>query len=102
LKADGPQEDFAEQLAALDLGLLLASSASTIASLAYTKLERGDLDQARLGIDAIAALVPLLSGEARRDLGAALANLQVAYASRISGGGGASAEPGTPGSDPTM
>jgi hypothetical protein len=102
LKADGPQEDFAEQLAALDLGLLLASSASTIASLAYTKLDRGDLDQARLGIDAIAALVPLLEGDAKRDLGAALANLQVAYASRISSGGGESAGPETSGSDPTM
>ena len=102
LKAEGPQEDFAEQLAALDLGLLLASSASTIASLAYTKLDRGDLDQARLGIDAIAALVPLLEGDAKRDLGAALANLQVAYASRISGGAGESAGPETSGSDPTM
>ncbi|HST17481.1 MAG TPA: hypothetical protein VLK36_07410 [Gaiellaceae bacterium] len=102
MKADGPQEDFAEQLAALDLGLLLASSASTIASLAYTKLDRGDLDQAKLGIDAIAALVPLLEGDAKRDLGAALANLQVAYASRIQGGGGEPAGPGTPGSDPTM
>jgi len=102
LKADGPQEDFAEQLAALDIGLLLASSASTIASLAYTKLDRGDLDQAKLGIDAIAALLPLLEGDAKRDLGAALANLQVAYAGRISGGGGESKEPGAPGSDPTM
>jgi hypothetical protein len=86
LKADGPQDDFAEQLAALDVGLLLASSASTIASLAYTKLERGDLAQAKLAIDAIAALVPLLEGDAKRDLGAVLANLQVAYAATASGG----------------
>jgi hypothetical protein len=84
LKAEGPQEDFAEQLAGLDLALLLTSTASTIASLAYTKLDRGDLDQARLGIDALAALLPVLDGDAKRDLGAALANLQVAYAGRAS------------------
>jgi hypothetical protein len=86
LRAEGPPEDFAEQLAALDVGLLLASSASTVASLAYTKLERGDLAQAKLGIDAVAALVPLLEGDAKRDLGSVLANLQVAYAAKASGG----------------
>jgi len=102
LKADGPQEDFAEQLAALDLGLLLASTASTIASLAYTKLDRGDLAQAKLGIDALAALQPLLEGDAKRDLGAALSNLQVAYASRVSAPQDEPEGPGTPGSDPTM
>jgi hypothetical protein len=93
LKADGPQEDFAEQLAALDLGLLLSSTASTIASLAYTKLERGDLPQAKLGIDALVALLPLLEGDAGRDLGAALANLQVAYSSRVSSSSGRSPDP---------
>jgi hypothetical protein len=86
LRAEGPQEDFAEQLAALDVGLLLASSASTVASLAYTKIERGDLAQAKLAIDAVAALVPLLEGDAKRDLGSVLANLQVAYAAKASGG----------------
>jgi hypothetical protein len=86
LRAEVPPEDFAEQLAALDVGLLLASSASTIASLAYTKIERGDLGQAKLGIDAVAALVPLLEGDAKRDLGSVLANLQVAYAAKASGG----------------
>jgi hypothetical protein len=90
LKAEGPPEDFAEQLAALDLGLLLASTASTIASLAYTKLDRGDLSQAKLGIDALAALVPLLEADARRDLSSALANLQIAYSARVSAGSGGS------------
>ena len=91
LKAEGPPDDFSEQLAALDLGLLLASTASTIASLAYTKLERDDLAQAKLGIDALAALVPLLEADARRDLTAAIANLQIAYSARISAGSGGSA-----------
>ena len=86
LSAEGPQEDFAEQFAALDLGLLLASTASTIASLVYTKLDRGDLAQAKLGIDALAVLVPLLDADAKRDLGSALANLQVAYAGKADSG----------------
>ena len=86
MKADEPQDDFAEQLAALDIGLQLASSASTIASLCYTKLERNELAQAKLGIDALVALVALLDGDAKRDLGAVLANLQVAYAAKASGG----------------
>jgi len=92
LKAEGPQEDLAEQLAALDLGLLLESTASTIASLVYTKLERGDLAQAKLGIDALIALQPVLRSEAGRDLGAALANLQIAYSARVSGGSSGSAD----------
>jgi hypothetical protein len=92
LSADGPQEDFAEQFAALDLGLLLASTASTIASLVYTKLDRGDLAQAKLGIDALVVLVPLLDADARRDLGSALSNLQVAYAGKANSGSGESAD----------
>ena len=92
MRAEGPPEDLDEQLAALDLGLLLASTASTIASLSYSKLERGDLVQAKLGIDALIALLPLVPPDAGRDLGAALANLQVAYATRVSGGSGGSGD----------
>jgi hypothetical protein len=93
LKAEGPQQDdLAEQLAALDIGLLLASTATTIASLAYTKLDRGDLPQARLAIDALMALQPLLDDDTARDLGAALANLQIAYSTRVSEGSGGSAD----------
>jgi hypothetical protein len=86
LSAEGPQEDFAEQFAALDVRLLLVSTASTIASLVFTKLDRGDLAQAKLGIDALAALVPLLDADAQRDLGSALASLQIAYAGKADSG----------------
>jgi hypothetical protein len=93
LKAEGPREDdLAEQLAALDIGLLLASTAATIASLAYTKLDRGDLSQAKLAIDALIALQPLLEADAGRDLGAALAGLQIAYSTRVSEGSGGSSD----------
>jgi hypothetical protein len=83
LAAERPPDDFAEQLAALDIRLFVTSTASTIAGLVYTKLDRRDLPQAKLGIDVLAALTPLLDGPERRDLEAALANLQVAYADAV-------------------
>jgi hypothetical protein len=60
---------------------------TTLAQLGYAKLEEGtrDLDQARLAIDSLRALVPQLEGhvaaEVTRDLNAMVANLQLAYAS---------------------
>jgi hypothetical protein len=73
-----------EQLAQLGIEDFLVSAATTIASLSFAKLERGDLDEAKRGIDALASLVPHVSGELRRDLSATLANLQVAYATAAS------------------
>jgi hypothetical protein len=73
-----------EQLASLAIEDFLISAASTIASLAYAKLERGDLAEAKKGIDALASLVPHLGDAFRRDLSATLANLQVAYANAAS------------------
>lgn len=60
---------------------------TTLAQLGYAKLEESsrDLDQARLAIDVLQALVPKLEGhvpaELSRDLGQMVANLQLAYAS---------------------
>jgi hypothetical protein len=67
------------EVAGLDVRQLLMGAASTLSSLAYAKLERGDLAQAKLGIDGVAALLPLLDGDFQRDLAQALAGLQVAY-----------------------
>ena len=78
------ESDFAEQLAALDIGMFIGTTGSTLAGLAFAKIDRGDLAEAKLAIDALAALVPLLEEEPRRDLAAALANLQVAYADAAS------------------
>jgi hypothetical protein len=83
-----PEPDVAalqEQLAAFDVDHFVVSAASTIASLAYAKLDRRDLPQARKAIDALAALVPLIEGDLAGDLGRALANLQLAYAEAASG-----------------
>ena len=75
-------EQLAEQLASFSVEQFLISAASTIASLAYAKLVREDLRQAKKAIDALAALAPLVSDELGSSLRAALADLQVAYASR--------------------
>jgi hypothetical protein len=74
-------DKLAEQIAQLKVDDVLVGTASTLASVAYAKLAAKDLDQARQAIDALVAIVPLLQDAgAKRDLGAALANLQVAFA----------------------
>ena len=81
-------EDLVAQLRDLKVGQLLLSTAATLASLAYGKLEADDLADARLAIDSIGALLPLLAGqvddEARRGLEQALSNLKLAYADAAS------------------
>jgi hypothetical protein len=83
--ADPTPEELAEQLASFDVDPFLVSIASTVASLAFAKLERGDLPQAKKAIDALASLVEHVESDLRGDLQAALTQLQVAYASAASG-----------------
>lgn len=79
-KPHTPESDaLLAEVAGLDVRQLLMGAASTLASLAYAKLERGDLPQAKLAIDGVAALVPLLDGDLQRDLERALTGLQVAF-----------------------
>lgn len=74
-------EQLAQQIAQLPVDDVLVGTASTLASIAYAKLGAGDRDEAKRAIDALAALVPLVADEGvKRDLGSALANLQVAFA----------------------
>jgi hypothetical protein len=91
MSAEDPKvDDLIEQIRAIKLAEFLFSSTVTLASLAYGKLDTGELDEARLAIDALAALVPLLDGDTKRDLAATLANLQLAYADAVA----AAAPPG--------
>ena len=77
-------EDLAEAIRQLEVGQFLLSMVSTLASLAFGKLEQGELGQAKAAIDGIAALLPVMKGQVDDDLlgdlERALANLQVAYA----------------------
>jgi hypothetical protein len=74
-------DDLQAQIAQLRVDDILVGAASTLASVAYGKLEANDRAEAKRAIDALAAIIPLLADDGlRRDLGAALANLQVAFA----------------------
>jgi hypothetical protein len=77
-------DDLAAQIALLGVDDVLGGAASALASVAYAKLGAGDLQQAKRAIDALATILPLLEDEGlQRDLGAALANLQVGYAAKV-------------------
>lgn len=75
-----------EQIRKIKVADMLLSSMSTIAQLGYAKLEPSsrDLPEAKLAIEALRALVPVLEGVVDeaivRDFKQVMANLQLAYA----------------------
>ena len=75
-----------EELKKLKVADLLVQTLYTVSSLAYRKLseEDRDLDQAKLAIEALRALLPVLEGsvpdELVRDFKQVTSNLQLAYA----------------------
>jgi hypothetical protein len=79
------------ELAKLKVSDLLLQTLYTVSSLGYQRLtgEDKDLEQARLAIESLKALMPVLEGsvpdEAMRDFQQVLANMQLAYASAVSG-----------------
>ncbi|TML28482.1 MAG: hypothetical protein E6G26_06095 [Actinobacteria bacterium] len=80
-----------EELKKLNVADLLVQTVYTVSSLGYRKLadEDRDLDQARLAIEALRALVPVLEGsvgeDALRDFRQVTSNLQLAYADAAKG-----------------
>jgi hypothetical protein len=80
-------DELMEAMRQIEVGQFLLSTVSTMASLAYGKLESGNTGQAKIAIDAIQALLPVLEGEVEeamlRDFQSALANLKVAYADAV-------------------
>jgi hypothetical protein len=83
------EEELLAALRELKISDVLVQTLSTVSSLAYDRLgeERRDLEQARLAIEALRALTPVLAGavppELTRDLEQVTANLQLAYASAV-------------------
>ncbi len=79
-------EELLEAIRKMKVSDLLLSTISTTSQLGYAKLETDsrDLEQARLAIDSIKALLPVLEGsvtkELRDELTQLVANLQLAYA----------------------
>jgi len=84
-----------EELQKLQVSDLLVQTLYTVSSLGYRKLSEGDrdLDQARLAIEAMRALLPVLEGtvgdELVRDFKQVTSNLQLAYADAAKGKNGA-------------
>jgi hypothetical protein len=82
-------EELQAELAKLKVSDLLLQTLYSVSSLAYHRLtpEGRDLEQARLGIEALRVLVPVLEGsvpeEALRDFQQVLANLQLAYGAAV-------------------
>ena len=79
-------EQLQAELGRLKVSDLLLQTVHTISSLGYHRLSGAskDLEQARLAIEALKALVPVLEGavpdDAVRDFNQVLVNMQLAYA----------------------
>jgi hypothetical protein len=86
------RERLEAELKQLKISDVLLQSCYTISSLGYGKIaaapEERDLEQARLAIEALRALTPILKGvlaeEVTRDLAQVTANMQLAYAKAAS------------------
>jgi hypothetical protein len=79
-------EELLEHIRKMKVSDLLLSTISTVAQLGYAKLDPAgrDLEQAKLAIESLRAIVPVLEGsvpeEVLRDFNQVTANLQLAYA----------------------
>jgi hypothetical protein len=80
--AEPSAEQLVDELRKVRVADLLVHTCSMLASLAFGKLapDARDLEQARLAIDALTALGPLLDEGPKRDIQQVVANLQLAYA----------------------
>jgi hypothetical protein len=83
------EQELLAALSQLQVSDLLVQTLSTVSSLAYHRLseEHRDLEQVRLAIEALRALLPVLSAtlppELLRDFEQVTANLQLAYAAAV-------------------
>ena len=84
-QAEPTAEQVVEELRKLKVVDMLLSSASMFASLAYGKLapDVRDLEEARLAIDALRAILPLIPEDQRRDIQEVVTSLQLSYADAV-------------------
>ena len=92
-EAQPSEEELLEQIEAdlkkLKVSDVLVQTVFTVSSLGYRRLgeEDRDLEQARLAIEALRALMPVLKGtmpdEVTRDFEQMVANMQLAYAKAV-------------------
>jgi hypothetical protein len=96
-QAQPTEEELREQLeSALEkvkVADVLVQTVFTVSSLGYRRLgeEHRDLEQARLAIESLRVLVPVLKGavpdQVTRDFEQLVANMQLAYAKAVGGSG---------------
>jgi hypothetical protein len=88
-EAEPTAEQLVDELRKAKVSDLLVHTSSLLASLAFGKLapDVRDLEQARLAIEALKALKPLLEESHQRDIQQVLSNLQLAYAEAAEAGG---------------
>jgi hypothetical protein len=85
-------EQLQTELKKVKVSDVLVQTVLTVSSLGYGRLaeEGRDLDQARLAIEALRALLPVLKDsvpdQVMRDLEQMVANMQLAYAKAVGGG----------------
>jgi hypothetical protein len=85
-------EQLQEELRKLKISEVLVQTVFTVSSLGYRRLgeEDRDLEEARLAIEAVRALVPVLKGtvpdQVTHDFEQLIANMQLAYAKAVAGG----------------
>jgi hypothetical protein len=83
-------KQFEEELRKLKVSDLLVQTLYTVSSLGYRKLNEDDrdLDQAKLAIESLRALLPVLEGsvpvEVSRDFNQVVTNMQLAYVKAVS------------------
>jgi hypothetical protein len=82
-------EELIQEFQRIKVSDLLVSTVYTLSQIGYGKLDAKtrDLEQAKLAIDALRALLPLLEGAADpnllRDFGQVVSNMQLAYADAV-------------------
>jgi hypothetical protein len=93
------QRRLEEQLRKVRVQDLLLESVASILNLAARRIakeDERDLEQGRVGIEAVRALLGLLEPKAREQVQEALSQVQVLYAREVQGGGEASDQPDQP------
>jgi hypothetical protein len=85
--AEDEQRAAEELIRQIKVSELLVATLTSWVQLGYAKLADGEAEEARLAIEALRALLPVLEGSAAddsiRDLRQATANLQLAYADYV-------------------
>jgi len=93
-------EELLEQIRRMKVSDLLLTTITTVVQLGYSKLDPAgrDLEQAKLAIDALVAIVPVLEGsvpdEVLTQFREVTSDLQLAYARAVQEGSGAGPEDG--------